>query len=92
MPKNIIETAVVGGERYTVGQRVCVVGRGTAAILHKHGTVDRFTATLMVVSLNGESRGTRRYRIGDSGLETGSANGYGGTYVHPRCQRPRPKQ
>jgi hypothetical protein len=82
-----IKSATIGGETYTVGQRVCISGRGTAALLHKHGAVERFTTTLMVVRCQGETKGTRRYRIGGDGLETGAAGGYGGSYVAPRCQR-----
>jgi hypothetical protein len=81
------ETAVVGGEQYVVGQRVCIAGRGTDAVVHRHGAVDRFTATTMVVK-SGDAQ--YRYRVGDgSSLEIGHGNGYGGTYVAPRCQRPR---
>lgn len=98
MPKQEIETAVVGGERYTIGQRVCIVGRGTANVVHRHGTVARFTPTMMIVEypfprLAKEPQIiTRRYRTGrGSGREVGTHE-YGGSSVAPRCQRPKPKQ
>lgn len=83
-----ITNGLVGRDRYDLGQRVCVLGRGTAATLHRHGRVDRFTRTLMIVKTD-NGGGERRYRLGGDGLEIGHGSGYGGTYVAPRCQRPK---
>lgn len=88
-----IESATVGGEIYTVGQRVCIAGRGTAAPVHIHGTIQRFTATMMIVEYTrrGEKT-TRRYQTGRGhGREVG-AHEYGGSYVAPRCQRPKSQE
>lgn len=90
MPKQEITSGLVGRDRYEVGQRVCITGRGTAATLHAHGTVTRFTTTLMVVTTDGSHGGTRRWRTDGRGygVEVGGG-GYGGSYVHPTCQRSR---
>lgn len=88
-----ITSGIVDRVRYEVKQRVCVVGRGTDSVIHAHGTVKRFTKTLMVVQHHwkaGNRSGTteRRYRIGGYGTEVGTHE-YGGTHVAPHCQRPR---
>jgi hypothetical protein len=67
-------------------------------MVHLHGRVDRFTATMMVVKYLYRRRaneerieGQRRYQTGPGlGREVGASD-YGGSYVHSTCQR-RPKR
>jgi hypothetical protein len=72
---------------FEIGQRVCIVGLGTAAAIHVHHVVDKVTA-IQVVSVS--SAGIeRRHRLAD-GRSVGTArNTYGGTIVAATCQRPR---
>lgn len=92
MPKQEIESAIVGRDEFTVGQAVCIVGRGTSNLVHRHGTVKRFTATMMIVEYPVRRGGDRillqrRYRTGlGGGRETGG-DPYDGSYVAARCQR-----
>lgn len=93
MAKAEIVSGVVDGTTYEVGQRVCIAGRGTSNVVHVHGTVQRFTATMMVVEYRwrrGERSGTaiRRYRTGRGGGREVGASEYGGSYVSAHCQRP----
>lgn len=88
-----IDRGVVGGTEFTVGQRVCIVGEGSANLVHAHGTVERFTKTQMIVTYtwrHGQRSGSgeRRYRTGPGfGREVGAYE-YGGTVVSPTCRRP----
>lgn len=75
-------------ESVTLGQRVCVVGRGTANCVHFHGKVSKVNKTMFTVAYT--QRGyplTRRYRF--DGHEVGAST-YGGSYVATTCQRPKP--
>jgi hypothetical protein len=69
-----------------VGQRVCVIGRGTAMTLHSHPTVVRITKTMVVTAREVHGRPVeRRYRRSD-GYEVGMSE-YGGSTIHRTCQR-----
>lgn len=71
----------------SVNQKVCVVGFGTANIVHEHHTVTRFTATLIIVQrIVGGRTAERRFRRTDGRSPGG--DGYGGTEVYPACRRP----
>lgn len=92
MPKQEITKGLVGGDQYEVGQRVCIIGRGTSATVHLHGRVARFTKTLMIVGYHwkrgqNEGDGQRRYRLGNAVSWEAGASEYGGSSVHPTCQR-----
>lgn len=92
MAKTEITSGVIGQDTYEVGQRVCIVGRGTANLIHIHGKVQRFTATMMVVEYHvkrgsGVVPGERRYRLGRGGGREVGASDYGGSYVAAHCQR-----
>lgn len=70
---------------WTTGDRACVVGHGTAAIVHEHHVVERVTK-LYVFSKTRDADITRCHRLSD-GWSTG--HGYGGTTISPTCQRPK---
>ena len=72
---------------FVVGQRVCVIGRGTANLVHAHYTVDRLTAKQVVVSRQLKGRKVERRYWAATGREVGGSE-YGGTTVSERCQRP----
>jgi hypothetical protein len=77
-------------EEFKPGQRVCIVGRGTANGVHSHAwTVDRVTPKQIVVSRPapkspGERITDRFWR--ESGRMVGSFE-YGGRTIHATCQR-----
>lgn len=71
------------------GERVCVIGRGTDVMVHRHMTVLRVTKTLLVVA-NSTGVESGRFRLTDSGSMPYSP--YGGTSVHVTCQRPKQVQ
>lgn len=67
------------------GARVCIVGQGMDAPLHVHGTVTRVTSTLVIIKT---SNGTvRRFGVEDG--HSKPRKPYGGSSVHPTCQRPK---
>lgn len=70
---------------------VCIVGYGTANMLHEHGKVLRLTkmyVVALVTSSNlNRTGGSRRFRR-DNGKST-PYGGYGGTEIHSTCQRPK---
>lgn len=72
------------------GDPVCIVGRGTANVVHIHARVQRLTKTMIIVEYP-RPRATaldapleRRYRF--DGREVGMSD-YGGSYVDTVCQR-----
>lgn len=70
-----------------VGDGVCVVGRGTANLVHAHYRVVRLTKTMIIVAREVSGREVqRRYRF--DGREVGASE-YGGTHVARKCQRPK---
>lgn len=75
-------------ENVKVGDRVCMAGRGTANLVHRHGTVERLTKTMIIVAYAYKNRSLEaRYRF--NGREVGMSD-YGGSYVDTVCQR-KPK-
>jgi hypothetical protein len=67
------------------GDWVCVYGRGTDMMIHRHRTVKRITKTLIVLGyiVNGrevESRYNRR-----DGYSVPRSE-YGGSVIHTKCQ------
>lgn len=70
----------------SVGQRVCVIGRGTANLVHAHYAVTRLTAKQAVVSRVFKGRTVERRYWLSTGREVGGSE-YGGTSVHTTCQR-----
>jgi hypothetical protein len=64
------------------GDRVCVVGWGTAGMLHQHTVVARLTKTLIVTTKG------RRFRRDT--LRSVPYQPYGGSVLSPTCQRPTP--
>lgn len=71
---------------YTEGQRVCMAGIGTDILAHRHGTVERLTKTMVIVR---DKRGIPyRFTRGAIGRSV-PFNPYGGTRIHPTCQRPK---
>lgn len=70
-------------EEFKVGQAVCIVGRGTDAVVHWHGMVSKITKTQIVVRANG---GERRFRR-DSGHGSIPYSPYGGSTLHATCQK-----
>lgn len=76
-------------EDIEAGRTVCVVGRGTANLVHAHYRVVRTTKTMIVVGREVKGRRVeRRYRF--DGLEVGASQ-YGGTVLDTVCQRPAKK-
>jgi len=71
---------------WQVGQYVCVIGWGTAAPVHEHHEVMRLTK-LYVISVKPRTARERRHRL-DNGHSPGGTS-YGGTTIHPTCQRPK---
>jgi hypothetical protein len=65
-------------EEFKPGDRVCIKGQGTDAMLHKHGTVERLTQT-MIVTTSG-----RRFR--HDSLYSIPYQPYGGTKISKKCQ------
>lgn len=76
------------------GQRVCIIGHGTANGVHSHQwTVDRVTAKQVVISrphprprTEGERIVERFWR--ETGRNVGSANEWGWRSISDRCQEP----
>lgn len=67
------------------GRTVCVVGRGTANLVHAHYQVVRRTKTMVVVKRWVNDREVqRRFRF--DGREVGASE-YGGTQADTTCQR-----
>jgi hypothetical protein len=92
-----ITSAVHDGHTYSVGDRVCVTGIGTAAPTHRHGYVKRFTKSQMVVEVhirrNGQTIDTVEYKYWTDrayGREVGAFE-WGGSDPHPTCARPAAK-
>lgn len=75
----------------TTGQRVCIVGVGTASGVHVHHTVTKVTRTQIVstrTTPGGKAVERRHYR--DDGHSVGSrTETYGYTAISATCQRPR---
>lgn len=70
-----------------IGDRVCIAGRGTANLIHRHGTVNRLTKTMIIVAYtNNGAPAQRRYR--SDGREVGASE-YGGSHLDVKCQRPK---
>jgi hypothetical protein len=78
----------VSEKEFELGQRVCIIGRGTANLVHRHARIIRITKTMYVAEyvLRGRTI-DRRYRITD-GREVGASE-YGGSSMHAICQRPK---
>ena len=75
-------------ETVKVGDRVCVVGFGTASIVHEHHTVTRVTKLYIVSEADkGKHASERRHRRSDG--QSPGGDGYGGTTVHLSCRKPR---
>lgn len=72
---------------WQIGQRVCVIGFGTAGMLHEHHEVVRLTK-LYVISAKPGATWTRRHRL-DSGRSSPGGTSYGGTDIYPTCQQPK---
>lgn len=73
------------------GDRVCVVGFGTANLVHKHHVVTSVTQLYVNTEWRSE-RGAVKYRHRkDDGRSTPRGDGYGGTTLHLTCQRPKKK-
>lgn len=71
----------------TKGQRLCVTGRGTANLVHRHVTVTGVTK--LYINSTYRHRGTTykdRHRR-DTGLST-PYDPYGGTYIYTTCKNP----
>lgn len=67
-----------------IGQRVCVVGVGTANIFHSHGyTVKRVTKTVLIL----EDADGRERRFRREALRTIPYQPYGGWMADTTCQR-----
>jgi hypothetical protein len=95
MPKRITDRDRAEGPQVKPGQRVCVVGRGTANVVHSHPMVTKVTPT-QIVTVKTVKRGgsswdvERRYWRDSSAREVGGDE-WGGTTLHTACQRPKPK-
>lgn len=71
-----------------VGQRVCVVGRGTSNIVHYHGKVSELTKTMIKVEhkVREQSLVTRFSRRHGYDLPYSE---WGGSTLYFTCQRPK---
>jgi hypothetical protein len=70
------------------GDRVCVVGFGTANVVHRHQTVTSVTKLYVNTewkSKRGDTVKDRHRR--DDGRSTPQGDGYGGTTLHSTCQK-----
>jgi hypothetical protein len=75
-------------ETFELDQTVCVIGRGTANLVHRHGRITRTTKTMYVVGYRIKGVPVeRRYRKDYPDREVG-AHEYGGSSMHSRCQWP----
>lgn len=72
---------------------VCMVGIGTANMLHEHGKVVRTTKVFVVAEITSSNLNrpghTARFRR-DSGRSVPYSD-YGGSHVYTTCQRPKQK-
>lgn len=75
------------------GDRVCIVGFGTANPVHRHATVTGMTKLYVKTEYKNKSGDAvqHRHRI-DDGHSTPRGDGYGGTTLRTTCQRPKPKK
>lgn len=67
------------------GDEVCVIGRGTAAMVHRHNVVERVTKTMVVTITR---NGVERFAIEDGGSKPYEP--YSGTDMHLECRHGRP--
>lgn len=73
-------------ETFEVGNTVCIRGRGTDNVIHRHARITRETKTLWVVEYQVKrTKISRRYRKGYTGREVGAAE-YGGTSMSRFCR------
>lgn len=74
----------------TEGQRACIIGFGTAVIVHVHTVIARTTKTQIVST---DRHGTEYRHHREDGVSVGSRghHSYGGSTIHSTCQRPKPK-
>lgn len=75
----------VQAPHWTTGQKVCILGHGTASGVHEHHVVDHLTR-LYVVSKKAGATHTRRHRLRD---ERSAGSAYGWTTISATCQRPK---
>lgn len=74
---------------FEVGQRVCVVGEGTATGRHQHGKVKRITEVERVIVVEFRNY-TERFRPRRNLAPVSIPySAYGGSTVHPTCQKPK---
>lgn len=67
------------------GDEVCVIGKGTAATVHRHNVVERVTKTLVVTKTKS---GVERFGIDDGGSKPYEP--YSGTDLNLVCRHGRP--
>lgn len=71
------------------GDRVCVVGFGTANTVHRHGVVVSLSRLYVTTEWKNQHGSYKtRHRL-DDGHSTPRGDGYGGTTLHLTCQKPR---
>lgn len=63
------------------GDEVCVIGKGMAAVVHRHNVVERVTKTMVVTKTKS---GVERFGIEDGGSKPYEP--YSGTDMHLECR------
>ncbi len=72
-----------------IGDRLCVLGFGTAGGVHEHHVVTSISKLYVTSQSMPSRRHTRQHRIRDGRSPGG--DGYGGTEAATRCQQPKPR-